>query len=185
MLCSILYPSIKKVKYYDECNFFANHCRSGSSQIKDIYFNQSYSPVAYSDYFSINIAIADIDRPTVRILDFSDEFQNKNIPIHERVCVSPPHYYLDLFKKYYPNVPLNRDEGPFFLQCTNGIQGKNHPEENGINYLLQWLQLLNIIKQQLIMPSTSSYSMMEKCHILRFLLMMLSILLIMRHHLLN
>ena len=25
--------------------------------------------------------------------------------------------------KYYPNVPLNQDEGPFCFQCMNGIQG--------------------------------------------------------------
>ena len=49
-------------------------------------------------------------RLTVRILDLSNEFQNKNLPIHERVCVSPPPYYLDRFEKYYPNVTLNTDD---------------------------------------------------------------------------
>ena len=61
-------------------------------------------------------------RLTARILDVSNAFQNTNVPIHERVCFSPPPYYLDWFEISYPNIPLNRDDGPFFLQCMNGIQ---------------------------------------------------------------
>ena len=64
-------------------------------------------------------------RLTAIILDVSNAFQNTNVPIHERVCVSPPPYYLDWFERYYPNVPLNRDNSPFCLQCMNGIQGEN------------------------------------------------------------
>ena len=41
------------------------------------------------------------------VLDVSNVFQNKNVPIQERVCVSPPHYYLDWFERSYPNVALN------------------------------------------------------------------------------
>ena len=54
-----------------------------------------------------------MDILTARILDVSNAFQNTNVPIHERVCVSPPPYYLDWFKISYPNVPINRDDGPF------------------------------------------------------------------------
>ena len=64
-------------------------------------------------------------RLTSSILDVSNIFQNTNVPIHERFCASPPPYYLDWFERYYPNVPLKRDYGPFFLQCMNGIQGIN------------------------------------------------------------
>ena len=46
-----------------------------------------------------------------------------NFPIHEIFCVSPLPYYLDWFEKSYPNVPLNRYDSPFFLQCMNEIQG--------------------------------------------------------------
>ena len=60
-------------------------------------------------------------RLTARILDVSNEFQNTNVPINERVCVIPPPYYLDWFEIYYPNVPLNRYDGPFFLQCMNEV----------------------------------------------------------------
>ena len=65
----------------------------------------------------------DTHRFTARILDVSNAFQNTNVPIHEIVCVSPPPYYHDWFEISYPNVPLNRDDGPFCLQCMNGIQG--------------------------------------------------------------
>ena len=60
---------------------------------------------------------------TATILDVSDSFQNTNLTIHKRLYVSPPPYYLDWFEISYPNVPLNQDEGPFFLQCMNIIQG--------------------------------------------------------------
>ena len=60
---------------------------------------------------------------TASILDVSNAFQYTNVPIHEIICVSPPPYYIDWFERYYPNVNLNRDDGPFFLQCINWIQG--------------------------------------------------------------
>ena len=79
--------------------------------------------MAHADSFRINIAIASMHRLTNRILDVSNAFQNTNVPIHEIVCVIPPPYYLDWFEILYPNVSLNRDDGPFFLQCVNAIQG--------------------------------------------------------------
>ena len=62
-------------------------------------------------------------RLTDRIFDISNAFHNTNVPVHERLCVSLLPYYLNWFEKYYPNVPLNRYEGPFCLQCMNEIQG--------------------------------------------------------------
>ena len=62
-------------------------------------------------------------RLIVRTLNLINDFQNKNFPNHERVCVSPPPYYLDWFKKSYLNVPLNRYDGTFCLQFMNGIKG--------------------------------------------------------------
>ena len=75
--------------------------------MKGIGFDQSYSPVARADSFRINIAIASMHRLKARILDVSISFQNKKNPINERVCVSPPPYYLDWFERSYPNVPIN------------------------------------------------------------------------------
>ena len=72
------------------------------------------------------------------VLDVSNSFQNKTIPINERVCVSPPPYYLDWFERSYPHVTLNKYGDPFFLQYMNGIQGKNHLGRNGIDSLIQW-----------------------------------------------
>ena len=64
-------------------------------------------------------------RLTASILDVSNAFQNKNFPIHEIVCFSPPPYYINWFEISYANVPLNRDDGPFCLHCMNGIQVTN------------------------------------------------------------
>ena len=78
--------------------------------------------MAHADSFRINIAIADMHRLTARILDVSNAFHNINVPVHDRLYVSPPPYYLDWFDRYYPNVPLNRYEGTFYLQFINVIQ---------------------------------------------------------------
>ena len=86
---------------------------------------QLYSLLTHADSFRINIAIVFMHRLTARILDVSNAFQNTNVPIHERVCVSPLPYYLEWFEISYPNIPLNQDYGPFFLQCMNGIKRTN------------------------------------------------------------
>ena len=115
-LLSLIYSSIKEGNCYDAWKFVALHFENGIYHNKGFDFYQSYSPVAHTDSFRINIAITDIHRLTARILDSCNEFQNKNVPIHERVCVSPPTYYLDWFERSYQNVPLNREYGPFCLQ---------------------------------------------------------------------
>ena len=79
-----------------------------SSQIQGVYFDQYYSPVVHAYYFIINIDVADMHRLTDRILDVSYDFQNKNAPINEKLCVSRPTHYMDRFEKSYPNVPLNQ-----------------------------------------------------------------------------
>ena len=50
----------------------------------------------------------------------------------------PPPYYLEWFERFYPNVPLNCDDGPFYLQCMNGIQGKKTAGR-------QWNRLLDSV----------------------------------------
>ena len=148
-------------------------------------FYQYYSPVVHAYSFIINTAIAAMHRLTTSILYVSNAFHNKNIPIREIVYVSTVHYYLDWFEKYYSNVPLNQNDGSLFIQCMNLIQGGGKIDDNGIGYLMQWLQLLNIMKVQFISPSISRFSVMVQCLILKFLIMMLSTLLIMRHNFLN
>ena len=85
-------------------------------------------------------------RLTSSILDDSNSFQNNTFPSREIVCVIPTPYYLDLCERSFPNVTLNQYEGPFFLQCMNIIEGGNYLDENGIDFLMQWSQSLNIIK---------------------------------------
>ena len=75
-----------------------SQCENGSSLIKCIDFYQPYSPVENADSFRIKISITAMYRLTDRILDISNEFQNTNFPIHERVCVSSPPYYIDWFE---------------------------------------------------------------------------------------
>ena len=77
--------------------------------------------MAHANSFRIKIDNAAVHILTTSILGVSNEFQNPNVPIHERVCVSPPPYYIDWFEISYPNLPLNRDDGTFCLQCMNEI----------------------------------------------------------------
>ena len=69
-------------------------------------------------------------------------FKKKN-PIHERVCIKPPTYYLNWFERSFPNVPLNIDGGPFCIHCMNGIQGTK-PAGRQLNRLLD--AVVTIIK---------------------------------------
>ena len=102
-LCSVISPSTKEGDCSDAWKFVARHCANGSFNIKVIDIYQSYIQVAHAESFRIKISIASMHRLTARILDVSYAFQNTNIPIHDRVCVSPPPYYLDWFERSHPN----------------------------------------------------------------------------------
>ena len=54
---------IEKIEY---------HCANGSSQIQGVGFDQSYSTVAHSDSFIINIYNAAMHRLTAGILDVNN-----------------------------------------------------------------------------------------------------------------
>ena len=107
LLHELIATSIKGGNCSDAYKFVAPHCENGIYKIKGFDFDQSYSIVAHANLFRINIAIADMHRITDRFLDISNAFKNTNVPINERVCVSPPPYYLDWFERSYPNVNLN------------------------------------------------------------------------------
>ena len=92
--------------------------------------------MAHTESFRIKIAITAIHILSARILDVSNAFKNTHVPIHERVCVSPPTYYIDRFEISYSDVPLNRDDGPFCLQFMHEIQGTKP-------YGRQWNRLLD------------------------------------------
>ena len=98
VLHSLIAPSIREGDCFDVCKFVARHCENGSSHIQGVGFDQSHSPVAHADYSIINISSAALHRLAARILDISNYFHNANVPIHERVCVGPPPYYLDRFE---------------------------------------------------------------------------------------
>ena len=96
--------------------------------------------MAHTDYFRINIDIMATNRLTARVLDVSNAFNSTNVPIHERVCVSTPPYYMNWFEKSHPNFTLYRDASPFCLQCMNVIQGTKPAEKNRIDSLMNRLK---------------------------------------------
>ena len=95
ILCSLIDTSINESEFSGAWNIVALHCANGGFHIQGIDFDQSYSPVLYSDPFIINIVIMDMHRLTSSILYISNDLQNKNEPIHERSYVIPPPYYID------------------------------------------------------------------------------------------
>ena len=141
--------------------------------------------MAHSDSFIIGIAIESMHRLTSRILDVSNVFQNKNVPIHARVYVSPPPYYIDWFERSYPNIPINRDDGTFCLQCMNVIQVT---KPSGRKYNRLFDAVVTIIKYKKITIDNNIYikvSLMAQFPILQSPMMMFSIQLIMGTHFLN
>ena len=82
--------------------FVARYCANVISQIQSVGFDQSYSTVSHSDSFRIIIAIMDTNRITERACDVNDDLRNTNVPIHEKVSVGPPPYYLGWFKNLTP-----------------------------------------------------------------------------------
>ena len=126
-----------------------------------------------------------MNRLTDRVLNVSNTFQNTNVSIHERFCVSPPPYYPDWFEISYPDFPLNRYDGTFVLSVLVEFKEQIHLEDNGIDSLMQWSQFLSTRRAQLIMLSTSKFLLIAQCPILHSPLMMFSILLIMITHFLN
>ena len=56
-------------------------------------------PVAEADSFRIKNSIASMHRLTTMIL--GNESNNKIVPIHDRVCVNSPPYYLNWFESFH------------------------------------------------------------------------------------
>ena len=107
VLRPLIANSIKECDCFDEQNVFARHCENGSSQIKGIDFDQSYSPGAHYYSFIINIAIADMHRITARIIDVSNAFKNNKYCIKYSITLSyrclPPLNYICALMKYGPS----------------------------------------------------------------------------------
>ena len=74
VLRSLIITTIKEGDCYDACKLFVYHCENGSYHIQgdDIY--QSYSPVAHSESFRINISIVTMHRFPARIFDVRNAF---------------------------------------------------------------------------------------------------------------
>ena len=62
------------MQLFRRMDYFACHYANGGSQIQGIDFDHSYSTVAHTDSFRINIAFAAMNRITARVLDFSNAF---------------------------------------------------------------------------------------------------------------
>ena len=80
---SIIYTVTKEVDFSYAWKLVSQHFTNGSFQKQGIGFDQYYIPLAHADLLRINIAIADMNIITARILYVSNTLQNKNVPINE------------------------------------------------------------------------------------------------------
>ena len=121
-LCSTIAPSIKESDCSDGWKYFPRHCENGSSQIQVVEFYKSYSPVEHAESFGINISNAAKHRLTARILYVIISFHNTNFPIHERVCVSKPPYYIYWFNPMFLSIEMTVH---FFFNARMVFREKN------------------------------------------------------------
>ena len=147
--------------------------------------HQFYGSLYHVESFIINIDLSYIHRLSASILDVSNASQNTNIPTHERICVSPPPYYLKWFEKYYPNVPLSQYKIHFVSNLWMNFKVQYQQDVIGIVSLMQWLQLWNTRKSPLIISYILRYFQMVLSLILQVFMMMFVIRIITSQPLMN
>ena len=104
MIFLLIDPSIKEGDWYYAWKLFARHLVNGNYKIQGIDSYLSYNTVAHADSFRTNISIADMNILTARIFGVSNDFNNKNVPIHKIFCFGPPPYYMDWFENITPMI---------------------------------------------------------------------------------
>ena len=63
-------------------------------------------------------------RLTFALLDVTNCFQNTLIPAKDRACVTLPNFYMEWFKREYPQYELEASpSGKYVLQAQKGLQG--------------------------------------------------------------
>ena len=94
------------------------------------------------------------------------------ITINEIVCVGTSPYYLEWFEKYKPNVPINRYDGKFLLQCMHVILGGKSEGHQWIIFLDEVVTVIKYKNIPIANISTLNYYHMVLSPILQYLLMM-------------
>ena len=125
ILQTVLAPKVKS-KGNDLYEFVARMCANGSKQQKGVDFDFSWSPVIGAKAFRMTLSWAAINRLTLAIMDVVNCFQSTLIPEEERIVVTLPSFYMDWFKKEYPEYKLEDSPSGYVLQAQKGLQGDKH-----------------------------------------------------------
>ena len=123
VLRSVMSFKIKHTPQDHMWKYGARHCINGAPMQQGIDYDESYSPVVEASSLRALIAIASSRRLTLGILDVTNAFQTTIKDPSKRIFATLPPFYLNWFKKYYPNVSLDPSPGPYVVQVCNGIQG--------------------------------------------------------------
>jgi hypothetical protein len=124
ILRSIINPNVKPTDVSGMWQFITRHCANGSSMIRGIDFQESYSAVALASSVRISISIAAAENMIMAIIDVKNAFQNTMIPEDQRQHLSLPPYYISWFRRKYPTVTIEEaPDGRYCIQTINAIQG--------------------------------------------------------------
>ena len=135
------------------CKCIAGHSENDSSQVQVFDFDQSYIPVAHTDYLRTKIAIVAMHRLTVSVLDFSNDFHDTNAPFSWNSLCQSITLLSRLVWKILPQCSSPYRLCSIFIQCINRIKGRK-PSRWKWNELLDTVaDFWNVTKLQLIVPS--------------------------------
>ena len=106
-------------------------CANGSKQQKGIDFDFSWSPVIGAKAFRMTLSWAAVKRLTLAIMDVVNCFQSTLIPEEERIVVTLPSFYMDWFKKEYPEYKLE-DSPAMYYKLRKAFKETSTLGANGI-----------------------------------------------------
>ena len=104
--------------------FTSRHCVDGSSQLKGIDFESSYSPTASASSVRTLMCYSAIFRLILGLLDVVNCFQSTLVPSHKRILVTSPPKFIQWYKWRYPEHKLpHSPSGRYAIQILRGLQG--------------------------------------------------------------
>ena len=123
VLQSILATKIKP-KGNDIFEFVTRMCANGSSQVKSVDFDHSWSPTVGAGALRMTLMFAATHRLILAVIDVVNCFQTTLVEDDERLIITCPPFYLSWFKRNYPEINLLPSaSGKYVLEIQRGLQG--------------------------------------------------------------
>ena len=162
---AVLAPKIKD-KGNDIYQFVTRMCLNGTDQLKGLDFDHSWSPTISAYAIRLTIMYAAVYRLIMGKIDVVNCFQNTLIEEKKRIIMHAPPFYMDWFRRNYPEVKVDRSpSGKYVLELLRGLQGDRSIGREW--YLLLKLLLENFgFKQCHNEPALYRYWNEESAHLM-------------------